>query len=353
MVHVPNQEWNGLFQRPQQIARAFADRGALTFYLTPGMRRDRAAGFTRIDEGLYVANISSRLLDELEDPIAILAWLPERSLLSRLRPRKLVYDHMDALEIFGGAARRIRRDHEELVRRADLVTVTAGALADEVRAMGIEPLLVPNGVDFARFHSTGRTPPDLEPILAQRKPLIGYHGSLARWFDYDLLLGAARARPEWNFVLVGPADFDDSWDLGALEAQENLHWLGPKEHSELPEYIACFDVATIPFRIDAITRACSPIKLFEGFAMGKPVVTTALDECRRYRGAFVAESREDFVATLERALRASRDHGSRELFRAEASENTWARRVELVWSHLFGEGSAPAIEPSGFICPSP
>ncbi len=211
----------------------------------------------------------------------------------------------------------------------------------------MEPLLLPNGVDLLRFAPTGITPPDLRPILARGQPVVGYHGSLARWFDYRLLLDAARARPRWQFVLVGPADFDDAWDRRALAAQENLHWLGPKRHGELPDYLRFFDVATIPFKVNSITRACSPIKLFEFLALGKPVAATALDECRGFLGVHIAESPEDYPGALDRALEASRDPRCAESLRAEAASHTWARRAGELWIRLFGErppgaGTPPA-----------
>ena len=248
VVQVPHQEWNDLFQRPQQLARAFADRGALTLYVTPGIRRDGVPGPVEVGPRLWVLNVAEGALAAAAGAVAILSWLPSRTLLSTLRPRKLVYDHMDDLAIFYGGARRIRRDHGELLRRADLVACSARALADEARGMGVEPLLLPNGVDPVRFAPTGRVPPDLAPVLARGRPVIGYHGTLARWFDYGLLLAAARARPGWEFVLVGPADFDDAWDREALARQPNIHWLGPKAHEELPDYLAGFDVSMIPFR---------------------------------------------------------------------------------------------------------
>jgi len=71
VVCVPTQEWNDLFQRPQQLARALADRGALVFYLTPGVRRDRRAGFEEVETRLYVANVCTRAMEALRGAVAI------------------------------------------------------------------------------------------------------------------------------------------------------------------------------------------------------------------------------------------------------------------------------------------
>jgi hypothetical protein len=104
-------------------------------------------------------------------------------------------------------------------------------------------------------------------------------------------------------------------------------------------------VATIPFKVNSITRACSPIKLFEFLALGKPVVATALDECRGFRGVHIAESPEDYPGALDRALEASRDPRCAESLRAEAAAHTWARRADELWIRLFGERPTGAGAP--------
>jgi hypothetical protein len=50
----------------------------------------------------------------------------------------------------------------------------------------------------------GPSPLTWLPILAERKPVIGYHGALARWFDYELFERVALIRQDLNFVLIGP-----------------------------------------------------------------------------------------------------------------------------------------------------
>ena len=93
---------------------------------------------------------------------------------------------------------------------------------------------------------------------------------MAEWFDWPLWIHAAKARPNWSFVLIGPA-YDG--DIAAVHARAaaapNIHYLGPKRYDELPGYMQFVDVATIPFVLNAITHACSPVKLFEYMAAGK------------------------------------------------------------------------------------
>jgi glycosyltransferase involved in cell wall biosynthesis len=189
--------------------------------------------------------------------------------------------------------------------------------------------LCPNGVDFAHFarHDATRNPPDdLAPILARRRPIIGYYGALAEWFDYDLVAYAAKALPDHEFVLIGP-DYDGTMRSRDLFTLANVNWLGVKEYAELASYLRYFDVATIPFLVNEVTHSVSPIKLFEYMAGGRPIVTTDLRECARYSVVQVAKTPPDFVDEIRRAVRRGQDPAFRELLRNTARANTWDVRA--------------------------
>ena len=142
-----------------------------------------------------------------------------------------------------------------------------------------------------------------------------------------------------TFLLLGP-DHDGTLKQSGIASQPNIIWLGPRPHSIVPQYLRYFDVATIPFKVNNITLSTSPIKLFEYLAAGKPVVTTAMPECRKHEGALVAESYAEFVAHIDRALDLRNDPTLQARIQKEAQRNTWKARVEQiltavqkVWSH--------------------
>jgi glycosyltransferase involved in cell wall biosynthesis len=110
----------------------------------------------------------------------------------------------------------------------------------------------------------------------------------------------------------------------------NIHWLGPRDYSQLPNYLRHFTVATIPFLINNITLATSPIKLFEYMAAGKPIVTSDLPECRKYPGVLVARNPKEFIQHLERALTLTHDSGYIQQLYETARENTWEARVNQI-----------------------
>ncbi|MBW3534521.1 MAG: hypothetical protein KY453_04795, partial [Gemmatimonadetes bacterium] len=61
-------------------------------------------------------------------------------------------------------------------------------------------VLVRNGCEFDHFAAPQQSPPfERKP----GRPVVGYYGAIADWFDADLVADLAKRRPDWDFVLVG------------------------------------------------------------------------------------------------------------------------------------------------------
>ena len=88
-----------------------------------------------------------------------------------------------------------------------------------MRRLRPDALYCPNGVDYEHFHLTSPppVPADIADIVPSGRPIIGYYGALARWFDYELVARAAQARKDFEFVLIGP-NFDRHADAAAAGA---------------------------------------------------------------------------------------------------------------------------------------
>jgi len=152
--------------------------------------------------------------------------------------------------------------------------------------------------------------------------------------DYALLRGVAAARPDWHLVLIGPTA---KVDPASLPRAANIHYLGQKSYAELPDYIAGWDVALLPFARNDATRFISPTKTPEYLAAGKPVVSTSIrDVVRPYgqRGlARIADTVADFIDAIDSAL-AEEPIGrmrAADAFLTQMSwDGTWLRMRQLV-----------------------
>lgn len=338
-LFAPGLSWNRqLVQRPQQLARALAGAGCLVFYLEPRLQGAHPP-FSKVHKNLYWANVP---VDAFETIPGL--WLYQSTwsidVSPALRQPKFWYDVVDDLTTFEGDAAELARNHQERLKRAHLVTVTARKLHDEVSAVRPDAILSPNAVDFEHFSRTPEGPPaDLKPILAAQKPVIGYHGAFDRWFDYELLRDAAQLVSGASFVLIGP-DVHGHLQRSGVLSLENVHWLGEKAYESLPNYLFYFDAAIIPFILSPITHATSPIKMFEYMAMGKPIVATAMEEVKQYPEVMIGSDQDDFIRQIQQALSSKDEPETLQRLFARARENSWQNRAEEILRSVHERGTA-------------
>ncbi|PKN92532.1 MAG: hypothetical protein CVU44_15475 [Chloroflexi bacterium HGW-Chloroflexi-6] len=333
VIFAPTLRWNSeMFQRPQQLARAMASRGALVFYIQP--EKVWPPVFTEIEDRLIICQSPSDAFHVLSDAfVYVLTWnIP---LLAYFSSPRVIYDYLDDLSTFNGDAQRLRRDHGDYLLKADIVMATAERLLTEANSLRADSLFVPNGVDYAHFSQalTEEPPLDLQPILEMGKPIIGYHGALARWFDYDLLKALAKKRQDLSFVLIG-IDHDQTLQESGLLQESNVYWLGAKPYSELPGYVSRFDAGCIPFVVNDLTNSTSPIKLFEYFAAGKPVIISPMQESMRYPQALVASDLENWSQQIDQALLVSKDDQAPQNLQGIGLQNTWEKRADEILARM-------------------
>ena len=346
-------DWNyPYWQRPHHLARALAALGHPVAFVAPDARWDRLLSLRPVQPGVALISSVEAALAVLPAPALLLLstdtrWNACHLAAARAAGGAVVYDYLDALDDALSvspitAERRALHDVLLADEAGTVVLSVADVLSEEVagrrrRHHG----LVTNGVDLVPFLAVVRhleLRPDLAAVVARRRPIIGYYGSLAAWLDYPLLLALAGARPTYEVVVLGP-DIDGSGKALA-SGPANLHVLPGIAYAELPRHGIWFDVCLVPFQINEITLATSPLKIFEYMAMGAPIVSTAMPECRKYASVAVAEDHGAFIALVDQALAYRDDPTLRETRLAEAKANDWqgkARHISLLVEDLLRE----------------
>ena len=260
-------------------------------------------------------------------------------LAARLNPRAYVYDCMDELSAFKNAPKQLLNREAKLMQLADVVFTGGHALFEAKKQLhpNIHPF--PSSVDCQHFGQARKGPAEPADQAPISGPRLGFFGVIDERMDLNLLESVARERPNWQLVLLGPVVKVDPADLPRLP---NIHYLGSKSYSDLPSYIAGWDVALLPFAKNEATRFISPTKTPEYLAAGKPVVSTSIrDVVRPYsvQGlARIADTPSDFIAACEAALTEPKD---KLLRRADAflSKLSWER----TWSEMEALMDAAAV----------
>jgi GT2 family glycosyltransferase/glycosyltransferase involved in cell wall biosynthesis len=343
-------------QRPQHLATQFAEAGHRVFWVSPSRfcEDDKPYDAIAIHHGIWEVRLGTALPNIYQDVFrpkqveAALECLSRlfrdfavaescavvelpfwRALGVRLREvfhTRLVYDCMDDWQTMPDVSAFNRKEEPRLSADCDVLIATSRHLAERHRDAGRPAVLVRNGADFEHF----ATPAPRWFLDGVPRPIVGYFGAIADWFDYDLLCEVARARPQYSFVLVGGWQLEESLthdEAKRLGELPNVHLLGHKPYDDIPSYLAEFDVCTIPFVLNDVTKATDPVKLYEYLSQGKPVVATPMGELRECGDlVYLAGTAEEFAAALDQAAAEPHDGELRRRRVEFASHQRWADR---------------------------
>ena len=342
--------WNFVFQRPQHLMTRFA-RSTRVYYIeevirdaavdacleikkiapnlqvvTPHVQRDW--GFMEANQWLSVC--LERLFGE-QGVDGFVGWYYTPMALyysKHLRPAITVYDCMDELSAFKFAPSEMKEKEGELLQTAQVVFTGGRSLYEVKRDLHPNVHLCLSSVDKEHFAKARTLRPDLTAEVPISRPRFGFSGVLDERLDIPLVAALADARPEWNFVFIGPvAKISEQ----SLPKAKNIHYLGMKDYGQLPDYISHWDIAILPFALNEATRFISPTKTPEYLAAGKPVISTPICDIIHTYGEtgliHIAHDAASFIASAEKILR-------------EGPGDRWLSRVDeylsqISWDHTW------------------
>ena len=295
IVYFSTVPWRFLWSRPQQIVSRLADRGhSIIFFQNPiyldpsGLARNyREIDIFAIKEkrkNLYLVNMFlPPFLGKLEfvtkklgvlifktylkclnfkPEVAIFYSYPYGFLLETLKKMnvKTLYDCPDEFAEFSHLnALKVLKAEKELSVKCSLVMAVSRKLCDKISKVNSNCFYVPNAVDFEHFFKAIQINEKPQEIKHLQHPIIGYIGIIDDWVNIDLICKLAELHPEYSILIVGPVRYG----LDRLKNHANVVMIKRKKYVILPEYLACMDVCLIPFKINKLTLASNPIKLYE------------------------------------------------------------------------------------------
>lgn len=365
-------DWDFRQQRPQHLARGLSTSGRRVFYVSASLEDDARDGFTlrQLDDRgrlfevrlfartaplLYHAAPQEAVVQQLRRSIGeLLSWAHSSQVISlvqhpfwapvagALPASRLVYDCMDDHQGFGNNAPDLLQLEHELLREAD-ITLFASAWLERHWSRHCPPAstgqraVLRNAADFTYFSK----PPAQCYQDPQGRPVIGYYGALAQWFDVDLLAAIAEAFRHCTILLIGA----DTGRVGArLQRHANVRLTGEIPYAQLSAYLQAFDVCILPFRIEALTLATNPVKVYEYLSAGKPVVAVDLPELQEFgQQVSIARDTPSFIEAIAQALQEPACDSTSRQRQEFAAQQTWEHRVEQLKALVEGEQTGPLI----------
>ncbi len=320
--------WDFVFQRPQHLLTRFSksfhvyfieepiadnvgeprysyyqkspDLTIMVPHIQPGLNAEQSQLVIKklFDNFLYNKNLNNYIF-WYYTPMAL-------SFTRKYSPELTVFDCMDELSAFKFAPEELKNLEKELLAKADIVFTGGHSLykAKKNQHNNIYPF--PSSIDkrhFARARTINTSPDDQVNTI---KPKLGFYGVIDERFDIELIRGIADARPEWEIILIGPVV---KIDPSTLPKNSNIHYLGAKTYQQLPDYIATWDIALIPFLLNESTRFISPTKTPEYLAAGLPVISTpirdVIDPYGQNNLVHIAYDAGGFINAAEKELRST------------------------------------------------
>lgn len=350
-------DWHFRHQRPQQLALALAGTGRRVFYISPNLVDDERAGFevealdgsgllfqvklfAKGAPSIYSSAPAPQVVTHLEASIGeVLDWANSTQLISMVQHpfwcdaavalpnSRLVYDCMDHHDGFGNTGEALTQLEKALFSKSDLTVTTSAWLDQAVAEHAQRRVLIRNAGEYDHFCKT----PDCIYHDPMGRPVIGYYGAIAEWFDLDLVAVIAKRHPECCILLIGADTVNGKLTLGRLP---NVIFTGEVPYSKLPFYLHSFDICLLPFKVVPLTLATNPVKVYEYLAAGKPIISVNLPEMSQFDGLlYVAGSQEEFLNAVDTVLARPESEDLIQRRKIFAEGQTWKHRAEELIQH--------------------
>lgn len=252
---------------------------------------------------------------------------------------QLLYDCTD---FFIGSdkesAALIRKHEQDLCKAADVVTANSKVLQKHLQNYRKNVHLVPQGFRLDGFEVDKKNYINLN----LKPPVIGFVGGINNRLDTAILLPLIKNNLKWNFVLWGPLQKElrtgsDRFDeINQILSLPNVKTGQSTDKAEIPGIISQFDIGMIPYDVSQdFNKYCYPMKVFEYFYLGKPVVSTEITELARFPDLVKIGKNYSEWEKIIKKLQSSR--WPKKLIADEkrlAEQNSWANKVNQIVAFL-------------------
>jgi phosphatidyl-myo-inositol dimannoside synthase len=193
------------------------------------------------------------------------------------------------------------------------ITTVSPSLVRKLKTFGFSADLVTNGVDTDLFKPLDGTETRKELGLGQGDFVIGFSGSVERWYAIDEMIRALPDLIRYNhsskLLIIGDSLFTKYKReleelVDALGVSSHVIFTGTKPYHELPRYIACMDACTIPLSPPEWGNIALPNKFFEYSACRKPIVMRPMPDVEEIGGShlLVYRTRDEYIGQIKKLM---------------------------------------------------
>lgn len=237
----------------------------------------------------------------------------------------IIYDCLDNQDNFELNSKSVIEEEKSLFKIASKIIATSQFLYDKASKYKSKEdiFIISNGTNFEHFTNniTISTENDLSKFP---QPIYGYFGAIDNWLDTEFIEKLAKST-HGSIVLIGQNN------LGNKIRSPNVYFLGEKDYQSLPQYLKQFDVCLIPFKLNSLTKAVNPVKIFEYFSQGKAVISSTLPELKKYSQLLYFYDSETDISKLISKIN-TEDQTLKQERLLVAQNNTWKSKADTIIS---------------------
>ena len=222
---------------------------------------------------------------------------------------------------------KVEKAEKELLQKGQVFIASSQKLLQnmqkQILAENIN--LIRNGVRFDKKH-------DVRDACVKKQYHIGYIGTVAEWFDKELINASVKNHSDLVYHIIGPcaASFMLHHDRIVCE--------GVVEHVQLYSYVKDYDCLIMPFLVNEITASADPVKLYEYIAFGKCIISVYYEELEHFQDYVYFYTTYKEYENLMAKLAGSGfpPKYSRQQQEKFLTENSWDARYELILKAVRG-----------------
>lgn len=235
--------------------------------------------------------------------------------------------------------KHIQEFEKQIIKNVDYFYVNSFVLAKKHSEVRRPTAILPQGFrvdDYRRFYKTNICFP-------KDRPNIGFIGAINQRIDFDLITNLIIRNPQWNFIFWGPQQDIDEIDskktkfhINRLLGFKNVVIGKSENRAEVPSVIKQFDVGIIPYDINqAMNYHCYPMKVFEYFYEGKPVVSTGIEELKRFpEFVKIANDVRGWEKEISLLLKNTWSQKHQTTQKKLAEQNSWQKKIEKILTSI-------------------
>jgi glycosyltransferase involved in cell wall biosynthesis len=170
---------------------------------------------------------------------------------------------------------------KKIFEKADGIVVVSTYLKRHLTGLGVDErkiIVLTNAADISKFNFNINCNRIKEKYKLNGRKVIGFVGGFYPWHGLDILtesfMEVKNQLKEVCLFLIGDGPLKNEIEGKIKESglERDVQFAGTIDHTDLPDYIAAFDIAVMP---DS-NEYGSPMKIYEYMAMGKPVIAPRL-----------------------------------------------------------------------------